>query len=185
MKKSYIAYLIGRPGIGKYTIAQGLSNYGFIVCDNQLINNPIFALLNYKGFGTIPKQGWDAIGKIRSIVFDFIGQEKDHNYVLTNCLYEEVGDKECYRQVEAMALKRGSIFIPVKLSISKDEHLKRITEPSRKVRLKSVDPQEVHENKTLIDINHPNLIELEISLLSGLQVAEYIWDYLNKLRVEK
>ena len=34
-----IIYLTGKPGVGKYTIAKELAaKYGFIVCDNQLIN---------------------------------------------------------------------------------------------------------------------------------------------------
>jgi dephospho-CoA kinase len=38
-----IIYLTGKPGVGKYTIAKELAaNHGFIVCDNQMINNPIF-----------------------------------------------------------------------------------------------------------------------------------------------
>lgn len=46
-----IIYLTGKPGVGKYTIAKELAaNHGFIVCDNQLINNPIFELLQYDGY---------------------------------------------------------------------------------------------------------------------------------------
>ena len=53
MKKNNtnIIYLTGKPGVGKYTIAKELAaNHGFIVCDNQLINNPIFELLQYDGY---------------------------------------------------------------------------------------------------------------------------------------
>src|SRR5690348_9137584 len=103
---SYIIYLIGKPGTGKYTIAQELAKFGFILCDNQLINNPIFTLLNYGGFNNVPEIAWDAIGRIRTAVFDFISMEPDHSYVLTNCLYEDEGDRTCYSQVESMALKR-------------------------------------------------------------------------------
>ncbi len=110
-KNSYIIYLIGKPGTGKYTIAQELSKFGFIVCDNQLINNPIFTLLNYDGFSKIPESGWNSIGQIRTAVFDFIAIEKNNNYVLTNCLYENEGDRKCYSQVESMASKRSSLFI--------------------------------------------------------------------------
>ncbi|MEY4463771.1 MAG: hypothetical protein RLZZ81_742 [Pseudomonadota bacterium] len=45
-----IIYLIGKPGTGKYTIAKELVESVYIICDNQLINNPIFALLGYDGF---------------------------------------------------------------------------------------------------------------------------------------
>lgn len=53
-KKSHIIYITGKPGMGKYTIAQELKKIGYIVCDNQLINNPIFELLNYDGLTQIP-----------------------------------------------------------------------------------------------------------------------------------
>ncbi len=35
---SYIIYLIGKPGTGKYTIAKELEQFGFIICDNQLMS---------------------------------------------------------------------------------------------------------------------------------------------------
>lgn len=178
---TYIIYLIGKPGTGKFTIAQELAKFGYIVCDNQLINNPIFTLLNYDGFSKIPEIGWNAIGQIRTAVFNFISIEQHHNYVLTNCLFEDEGDRMCFAQVESMALKRGSIFAPIKLIISEDEHLKRITEPSRRARWKSIDPQDVYETKPLITIKHPHLFELDVSQLSAKQVAEKILKHVMKL----
>jgi predicted ATPase len=89
--QTLIVYLSGKPGAGKYTIAKALSQHGFIVCDNQLINNPIFELLNYDGFAKIPDFGWDAIGRLRNVVFDFLKIEQNNNYVLTNNLYEDGG----------------------------------------------------------------------------------------------
>lgn len=181
-KNTYIIYLFGHPGTGKYTISQELMKHDFIVCDNQLINNPIFALLNYDGFSKIPEFGWDAIGRIRTVVFDFITMEQNHNYVLTNCLYENEGDRDCYIQVETMALKRNSIFIPVKLLISEEEHLRRITVPSRRARWKSIDPQDVYQREQLIHIDHPHLLELDVSALSAAQAAENILEYAFKLK---
>ena len=40
-----IIYIIGKPGTGKYTIAQEFAKLGFVICDNQLVNNPVFTLL--------------------------------------------------------------------------------------------------------------------------------------------
>lgn len=179
--KTKIIYLIGKPGTGKYTIAQELAKAGFIICDNQLINNPIFTLLNYDGFAKIPSLAWDAIGRIRNVILDFLSLRSEGNYVLTNCLYEDEGDRKCYASVETMALKRGSLFMPVKLLIVEEEHLKRITEVSRRERWKSIDPAEVYSKEELIQVRHPNLLELEVTSLSPSEVAERILVHIKEL----
>lgn len=40
------------------------------MCDNQLINNPIFELLAYDGYAKIPDFAWDTIARIRAAVFE-------------------------------------------------------------------------------------------------------------------
>lgn len=175
-----VIYLIGNPGAGKYTISQELSKEGYIVCDNQLINNPIFELLGYDGTSKIPKIGWDAIGHIRKAVFDFLSKEHDHNYVLTNCLYETKGDRECYTQVLEMVEQRQSTFIPVKLTLSLEQNTERITNPLRRNRLKSIDPNDLSLTKNLIKIDHPNLLTLDVTDLSPVQVRQRILDHISK-----
>ena len=140
-------------------------------------------MLNYNGFTKIPESGWNAITRIRNAVFNFITIEQQHNYVLTNCLYENKGDRKCYSQVESMSLKRGSLFVPVKLLISEKENLRRILQPSRKERQKSIDPQDVYLNKPLIKIEHPHLFTLDVSELSAAQVAKKILKHVSKLKV--
>lgn len=177
-----VIYLIGKPGTGKYTISKELAKFGFIICDNQLVNNPIFTLLNYDGFGKIPESTWDIIAKIRNNIFEFLEQKLTDNYVLTNVLYENDGDLKLYKQVEQMALKRGSLFVPVKLIISEQEHLKRITQTSRRERWKSIDPQDVYIKEPLIKIQHPNLLELDVTLLSAKDVAIKILEQVAKFK---
>ena len=170
-----IIYLFGHPGTGKYTIAKEIAKAGYIVCDNQLINNPIFELLQYDGMTTpVPEFAWQAIEMIRKGIFHFLLCEKNNNYVLTNCLYEEEGDKKLFAQVEELSAKRCSKFIPVKLTISKEENTRRIEQPSRKERFKSVDPSDAQPKLPLLKCNHPNLIELEVSDLSAEEAAENI-----------
>ncbi|MCC8418982.1 MAG: hypothetical protein LN590_05450 [Rickettsia endosymbiont of Glossina mortisans submortisans] len=93
-----IIYLIGKPGTGKYTIAKELSKSGYVICDNQLINNPIFALLQYDGFKKIPEFAWDTIRRIRDNVFEFIMKEPFNNYILTNVLEDNQGDHKLFKQ---------------------------------------------------------------------------------------
>jgi broad-specificity NMP kinase len=180
--KTKIIYLIGKPGVGKYTISKELAKFGYIICDNQLINNPIFALLNYDGFGTIPEFAWDSVKKIRDTVFEFIASEKERNYILTNCLFEDEGDKNLYEQVESMAIKRDAIFVPVKLSVSKEEHLMRITQPSRRERWKSIDANYVDSKVPLLTVKHPNLLELDVTNLSAMNAADKIFQYVEGLK---
>jgi hypothetical protein len=177
-KKTSLIYLIGKPGTGKYTIAKELSKSNYIICDNQLINNPIFTLVNYDGYGDIPQSAWDAIAKMRDSLFDFIAKEKNNNYVLTNCLYETPGDLDLFKQVDEMSMHRGSLFIPVKLIIDEQEHLKRITNPVRTERLKSIDPKDIYGETPLLTINHPNFLELDVTNLSASDAAKEILTHL-------
>ncbi len=175
-----IIYLTGKPGVGKYTIAKELAaKYGFIVCDNQLINNPIFELLQYDGYAKIPHFAWDTIDRIRAEVFDFLANHTQNSYVLTNCLADTDEDRQLYGQVKQMAETRGSLFIPVQLQISKEEHLKRLTKPERRTRWKSIDPSDAEDNGPLIYISHSNLFSLNVSNLSPEDAAEAIMKHIR------
>lgn len=180
---SFLIYLTGKPGTGKYTIAKALSKQGFIICDNQLINNPIFELLNYDGFSSIPRFGWDAIGRIREAVFDFLKVEQKNSYVLTNNLAENEGDRNLYNQVKVVAETRGSAFIPVRLIISEEEHLKRVTQPERRKRWKSIDPADVYDQTPLLKIKHPNYLELDVSELEAEEAVCKIMDHIKKIAI--
>ena len=175
--KTKIIYLTGKPGVGKYSIAKELAkNYGFIICDNQLINNPIFELLQYDGCGDVPEFAWEAVSRIRNEVLDFLSKEPRNNYVLTNCLADTESDRAVYEQVKSMAEARNSGFYPVALTINREEHLKRLNRPERLERLKSINPINAEDNGALISITHPNLLELEISNLSAKEAAAKIAD---------
>lgn len=174
-----ILYLIGKAGSGKYTIAQEIVHHGYKIVDNQLINNPIFSLLDLNQ--PIPEVAWQAIEAIRKSVLDFLSSEKFNNYVLTNELYDVDHDHIIYQQVEIMAQQRNSLFIPIKLQISKEENIKRIKNPERKARYKSTTINENYREKPLINISHQNLLELDISNLSANQAAQKVIDHVNSL----
>lgn len=182
-QQTILLYLTGKPGVGKYTIALELSKkYGFILCDNQLINNPIFELLQYDGHATIPEFAWDAIAIIRTAILNFLTKVPEKNYVLTNCLAETEEDRDLYEQVKQTAVARGSLFVPVKLNLAKEEHLKRLTRPERRARWKSIDPQEAEDHGPLLPIAHPNLLELDISSLSPEGAATEITNHIRRVR---
>jgi len=178
-----IVYLIGRPGTGKYTIAKEIAKSGYVICDNQLINNPIFELLGYDGLTSIPEFAWNAIGKIRNCVFDFLTVEQLSNYVLTNVLIETEEDRELFNQVKNLAKKRGSIFVPVKLNISTAENIKRIQNHERLKRFKSIDKADAYSKDQLLSIEHPNLFELDVSNLPACESAKKILQHVKLLNL--
>ncbi|RTK92345.1 MAG: hypothetical protein EKK61_05065 [Rickettsiales bacterium] len=184
--KTLIIYLTGKPGVGKYTIAKELAGNGeFIICDNQLINNPIFELLGYDGFSKIPEMAWDSIRHIRTEIFNFLTKFTQKSYILTNNLYEDEGDRNLYEQVKKMTELRGSIFVPVKLVINEQEHLRRVTQTDRKNRLKTIDPQCAYDKTPLLSYTHHNLLELDISNLKPEEVACSIMEHVEKINFEK
>jgi YD repeat-containing protein len=73
------------------TIAKELVKYGYVLCDNHLINNPILSILPE---GQIPWYAWDAIDEIREIVLRIVRQQLDSpnfnkpGFVFTNVLYK-------------------------------------------------------------------------------------------------
>lgn len=177
-----IIYLIGKPGTGKYSIAKELALHDYIICDNQLINNPIFSLLQYDGLMQVPLFAWTTISKIRNAVFDFLKEEKSHNYVLTNVLYCD--EYDLFAKVEQIAHERHSLFVPVKLLINQEEHIKRIQNKERLLRFKSIDINDTSPEKQLINIIHPNLLELDVTYLSAKAAANIILTFIKTISVE-
>ena len=76
-------------------------------------------------------------------------------------------------------VNRASVSI---LSVKEPEHLKRIVQPERKKRWKSINPKDVLNNEPELKIIDPNLLELDISDLEAHQVARRINDHVNKRR---
>jgi hypothetical protein len=174
-------YLIGFAGAGKYTIANQFADSGYKVVDNQLINKPIFSLLDQGGAPPIPENAWEAIGLIRTAVLNFISQDKKSDFVLTKKLCGVEQDMLIYNQVRSIAEARGSLFIPVRLAISPEERKRRITNPERASRLKTTKFSEQGIEKNFLKIDHPNLMEIDVTNLNPKQVKDAISNFIESL----
>ena len=137
--------------------------------------------MQYDGYAKIPDFAWDSIARIRTEIFEFLTKIPQNNYVLTNNLYEYDGDRNLYEQVKKMAEKRGSLFVPARILINQDEHLKRVINPNRRERWKSIDPQDVYNEVPLLSIVHPHLLELDVSNLSPEKAAKEIANHIKSL----
>lgn len=147
-----------------------------------MINNPIFTLVGYDGYIEIPQFAEEIIDKIRENIFEFIKWDKNKNYVLTNYLGK---NDLLYKKVENMAFERGLIFVPVKLSILQAEHIKRVQNTDRLTRYKSTDVKYTKSEHSLIDISHPNLLELDVTDLTARTAAKEILAHVALLHGSK
>lgn len=74
-----------------------------------------------------------------------------------------------------MAHLRGSIFIPVRLLINEQEHLKRVVKPERKSSVEiQLIPKYVYDKEPLLSVKHPYLMELNVSKLSAGKASKEI-----------
>ncbi len=145
------------------------------------MNNLIFTLAQYGAHTKIPTSTRDIIESKWKNIVNFLSTIKDHSYILTNNLYESTRDKTQYERVKFMAQQRGSIFIPIRLLIDQDEHFKRITDPNRRILHKTIDPQYVGDEKPLLSISHPHLLEINVSNLSPTGAAEALFKHIHKV----
>ena len=188
MKNVHI-YIIGYPGTGKYTIAKEIceSDKDFRLVDNHLVNNPVFSIIHQDGKTPLPQQVWDNVGRIWDVILDTMVNlsPKDYSFVMTNFLHKACPDDSLwFETVRDMAeKKRGSLFIPVHIHCSIEENKKRVIRPDRAMRMKCIDPDLVenwHNHDAIIDVDHPNFLELDVTDLSPQDSVRAILKHAEK-----
>lgn len=179
-------YLIGFPGVGKYTIAKALAEKApFQLVDNHLINNPVFSVVGVDGITPLSDGVWKNVEKIRAVVFDTIEHlaPRHLNYILTNHLADEAEDRELYDDILASFEKRETLFVPVVLAIDPAEHEKRIISHERRARFKEINPEapQRYAKAGLLSIDHPNKLAVDVSEKAPSDTAGCIIDHIEKL----
>ncbi|MEO8685303.1 MAG: hypothetical protein ABI414_10755, partial [Devosia sp.] len=136
-----IIYLIGHYGVGKLTIAKAIcAATDARLFDNHLANNVVFSLIRASSKTPLPERVWGLIGVIRDQAFLAIEEltPPATSFVLTNCLLEnDPGDRAAYEKVEAVAARRGNVFVPVRLTASDAAHAARLPSAERGANFKS------------------------------------------------
>lgn len=176
-----IIYLIGHYGVGKLTVACEIcAETGARLVDNHLINNVIFSLLPNDGRTKLPERIWDLTWNVREQAVAAIAElaPTDESYVFTNALeeYDEM-DRAAYRQVEDLCARRGSTFVPVMLSCSEEENLRRVASEERRANLKHTDVQSALQRMRSVvqlQVDHPNRLDLDTTELTAADAAKTI-----------
>ena len=143
-----MVYLLGYPGVGKYTVAREIAKLtGAVVVDNQVVTHPILALLEWDAVSDLPPGTLDYAAPIRDAVLSALEEiaPPELSYVLTNVLDDDEESRALYERVKHVAARRAAVFLPVLLTCRREEQLRRVTSPDRVARLKIADPDKVDE----------------------------------------
>lgn len=76
------------------------------------------------------------------------------------------------------------MFVPVRLLCDENELVRRVTSPSRRDRLKSVDLEAARQRSrmaTVLDPKHPNSLTIEVTAISAEEAAKTIHEHLKGL----
>lgn len=184
--KNTIVYLIGYAGTGKYTIAREIAALtGAVIVDNHLINNPVFSVVGVDGIKPLPAGVWEKIAGIRRIVLDTVAElaQPEASFIFTNELFEgQSVDRLLFEEMTILATKREALFVPVILRCEPEELYRRVASPERAKRFKLRNADWTRESiriHSLLHVDHPNCLELDVTSFSPIEAARAIIAHLD------
>ncbi|KAI1068561.1 hypothetical protein LB507_004246 [Fusarium sp. FIESC RH6] len=183
-----IIHINGYPGTGKLTIARKLVEV-LSHCDTKLIHNhllidPVDAIL--------PRSSPDyqlARRSLRSVIFDTIVNSPDtKNSILLFTDFQSNDDigRSVLAEYLNFADRQGSIIIPITLTCSREENLRRLVSDEREAYGKLTNPELVGNLRDSSEIyqwpdHHPSLLVLDVTELSVAEAVLAIVEHLGKM----
>ena len=170
---SAVYYLIGLPGVGKYTVALAMARLAaergqrLVVVDNHYVNNVIFGLVGLDGRTPLDPAVWARVAEVAEIVFTTVEalSPRGWSFVFTSYLdHSSPEDHRWYPRVRQVANARGSRFVPIWLVCEPDELCRRVASPERSGRLKLVDAVTVRQlamTRRLLEPDDEDVITLD------------------------
>jgi hypothetical protein len=186
MWKNAVFYLIGPPGVGKYTVGKIIAErVSAKLVDNHYSINPIFGLIEQDGRTPLPAQVWPQVGKVRSAVLETIAtlSPRDWNFVFTHAASDDPSDAVTCREILSAAERRVAKVIVARLSCAPDELARRVLAPERRARMKEMDPEAARTNALapVFDPGHPNIVDIDTTALPPERVADIVMEAAGEL----
>lgn len=180
--------LMGFPGVGKLTIANELSTLvSAKVIDNHWFNNPIFRLLDDDGIAPLPNGISEYTGRIRQVVLDAIVaySPTSASFIFTQALVEgNQGSIRTFEQIAGAAQQSAASLIPIRLLCDEDELARRVSTPTRREQLKSIDARASRQrsrNARVFDPQHPFTKDLDVTSKSARTSAAAIQQHVIRV----
>ena len=185
--ENVFVYLVGPPGVGKYTVGRLLAeSMPARLIDNHYWNNPIFELLEPDGHTPLPLAVWDRTHAVRTAVLETIATlaPPQRNFVFTHGVSHDGGhpiDHMIAGQILSTAERRGANALVVRLRCATAELTQRIENPERAIRLKSRDSGRAEYYATLapLDPRHSWTIDLDTTGSTPSETAALVMQVLS------
>lgn len=180
-----VVHLLALPGVGKLTIAKVLQKHlDAVLIDSHLINNPIFTVIAKNNVVPATSAVFALAHKVRKTVLETIETctTDNANYIFTNM--SVAGDEPMFQDMRDAFDRRGLTYVPIYMTCTEMELIKRRTSPGRKEQLKSFTAESAsHDfhNKKLLVIPHENSLSMDVTNLSPDQAAQHILQHLDKI----
>jgi broad-specificity NMP kinase len=184
--KNAVFYLIGPPGVGKYTVGKIIAERTSAkLVDNHYSINPIFGLIEQDGRTPLPAEIWPLVGRVRSAVLETIAtwSPRDWNFVFTHAASDDPSDAGTCREILSTAERRGADVIVARLHCEPEELARRVLSPERRLRMKESDPEAARANAVapVFDPGHANVIDIDTTTKAPGEVADTVIEAAGKL----